>query len=200
EQLQDKRSAPPFKFSLPKPDKEQMRLNILGPRPTQRIVPPPELETPSVFEIFLPFLRRRRLEREAEAVQEVERENQLARAEFLKKLKTYQSRTKEVVEAFNSAVRAYNAKLNQEKEKYLRMRQEFLARKEAHNSAVQALRSRYEAGSPEAVEQYMQLVLDRSSYPDPIGGKPDARFDEASETLIVSFWVPAPEEIPNVVE
>ena len=98
------------------------------------------------------------------------------------------------------AARNYNAKLNQEKEKYLRIRHDFLARQEAHNSAVLALRSRYEAGSPGAVEQYMQMILDQSSYPDPIAGEPDARFDEASKTLVVNFWVPGPEDFPNIVE
>src|SRR5262249_46123787 len=107
---------------------------------------------------------------------------------------------KEVVEAYNSAVRTYNTKLKHEKEKYIRERNEFLAQQEAHNSAVLAFRSRYETGSPEAVERYMQMVLERSLYPEPIVGEPDAHFDEASKILIVSFWLPGPADIPNIVE
>jgi restriction system protein len=200
EKFVDKRAVPPFNFSVPKPNKEQIRLHILGPKPAERMIPHPDLETPSVFEVFLPFLRRRRLEREAEAAEEFEKESKRAKAEYLNRLKAYHSRKKEVAEAYGSAVGTYNAKLNQEKEKYLRIRHDFLARQKAHNSAVLAFRSRYEAGSSEAVEQYMQMVLDRSSYPDPIAGEPDARFDEVSKTLIVNFWVPGPEDVPNVVE
>ena len=59
---------------------------------------------------------------------------------------------------------------------------------------------RYEAGSPEAVERYMQMVLERSSYPEPITGEPDVRFDDPSKTLIISFWLPGPAEIPNILE
>jgi restriction system protein len=44
------------------------------------------------------------------------------------------------------------------------------------------------------------MVLERSSYPEPIAGEPDARFDEASKTLIVGFWLPGPADVPNIVE
>jgi restriction system protein len=200
EQLLDRRCVPPFRFSQPKPDRDHIRLQLLGPRPAERLVASPIPENPGFLELFLPFLRRRRLEREAEAAETFEREKKRARADFLKRLKEYESREKEVVEAYNSAVRAYNGKLKHEQEKYIRERDKLLAQQEAHNGAVLAFRSRYEASSPEAVEQYMQMVLERSSYPEPIAGEPDSRFDEASKTLIVSFWLPGPADIPNVVE
>jgi restriction system protein len=63
-----------------------------------------------------------------------------------------------------------------------------------------AFRFRFEAGSPEAVEQYIQMVLERSSYPDPIAGDPDVQFDEASKTLVICFWLPGPADVPNIVE
>src|SRR5262249_11003660 len=37
-------------------------------------------------------------------------------------------------------------------------------------------------------------------YPEPIAGEPDVRFDAASKTLIVNFWLPGPAEVPNVLE
>src|SRR5207248_2342485 len=80
--------------------------------------------------------------------------------------------------------------------RYIREREQ----QEAHNDAVLAFRSRYEVGSAEAVERYMQMVLERSVYPEPIAGEPDVRFDEASKTLIVSFWLPGPADIPNILE
>ena len=44
------------------------------------------------------------------------------------------------------------------------------------------------------------MVLERSSYPEPITGEVETRFDEASKTLVVSFWLPAPADVPNIVE
>jgi restriction system protein len=200
EQLLDRRTVPPFRFSQPKPDRDQIRLQLLGPKPAKRLVASPVPEKPSFLEFFFHFLRKRRLEREAEAAEAFEREKKRARVEFLKRLREYESREKEVVEAYNSVVRTYNAKLKHEQERYIRERDEFLAQQEAHNSAVLAFRSRYETGSPEAFERYLQMVLERSSYPEPVAGEPDARFDEASNSLIVSFWLPAPADIPRVVE
>ncbi len=200
EQFLDRRTMPPFRFSQVKPDRDQIRLQILGPKPGERLVASPIPEQPSFLEFFLPFLRKRRLKREAEAAEVYEREKKRARVEFLKRLKEYESREKEVVESYNLAIRTYNAQLKHEQERYIRERDQFHVKQEAHNSAVLDFRSRYESGSPEAVERYMQMVLERSSYPEPIAGEPDARFDEASNTLIVSFWLPAPADIPKVVE
>src|SRR5262249_13770064 len=152
------RSVPLFQFGQPKPNRDEIRLHLLGPKPAERQVVAPLPEGPSFLEIFLPFMRRRRLEREAAAKVTFERGQKRARAEFLKSLKEYESREKEVVEAYNSAVRAYNGKLKHQTEEYARARDTLLAHQEAHNSAVLAFRCRYEAGSPEAVERYMQMV------------------------------------------
>jgi restriction system protein len=200
DQLLDRRSVLLFQFNHPKPDRDDIRFQLLGRKPTERLVASPVPEKPSFLEFFLPFLRRRRLEREAEAEEAFEKEKKRARIEYLKKMKEYESREREVVEAYNSAVRTYNAKLNLEKEKYIRQRDELLAQQEAHNSAVLAFRTRYEEGSPDAVERYIQMALERSSYPESIAGDPDARFDDASKTLIVSYWLPGPADIPNIVE
>src|SRR5262249_14661678 len=103
-------------------------------------------------------------------------------------------------EAYNSAVRTYNAKLKHERENYIRERDDLLTQQEAHNSTVLAFRSRYEVGSPEAVERYMQMALERCSFVEQIAGEPNARCDEASRTLVVSFWLPGPADIPKIVE
>jgi restriction system protein len=200
EQLLDRRCAQPFQFSQPIPNKDQIRLQLLGPKPTETFVASLTLERPSFLEFFLPFLRRGRLERGAQNYETVEREKQRARTEFRKRFKEYESREKEAREAYNSAVRTYNAKLEHEKEKYVRQRDEFLAPQVAHNCAVLALRSRYEASAPQAVEQYLQMVLERSSYPEPIAGELDVRFDDASKMLIVNFCLPGPGDVPKIVE
>ena len=200
EQLLDRRSLPPFQFDLPKPDREQIRRDLLGPPPTEPEIPPPSPEEPSTWEFFLPFLRQRRLQRQAEAQAQYERQKKQARIEYLKRLREYKAREQEVVEVYNAAVRNYNAQLRQARQEYLRQKSEFLTQQQAHNQAVLAFRSRYEAGSPDAIEQYIERVLERSSYPEPIDGEPETHFDEPSRTLVVNFWLPNPQDIPKVVE
>jgi restriction system protein len=59
EQLLDTRPFRPFQFHHPKPNKDQIRVSLLGPEPVEPIVPQPLTEKPSFFELFLPFLRRK---------------------------------------------------------------------------------------------------------------------------------------------
>jgi restriction system protein len=200
DQLLDRRGCPPFQLSVPKPDRDRIHHQLLGPRPAETLIASPVPEKPSFLESFLTFLRTRRLQREAQAREAAEKERKQAPVEFLRRLKEYEAREKEVVEAYNSAVRAYNSKMRQEREKYIRQRDEFLAQQEGHNNSILAFRSRYEAASPDAVERYIQMALERSSYPEPISADPDPRFDEVSKTLIVNFWLPGPAGVPNTVE
>lgn len=201
DQLLDRSSFRPFQFNHPKPVKDAIRLQLLGPEPKEEMIARPAPEQPLYFlELVLPFMRNRRLKREIEAENAFKREKQRAKAEFEKKLREYRMREREVVQAYNAAVHTYNAKMKEVREKYARERDGFLARQEAHNKVILTLRSGYEAGAPEAVERYVQMILEKSSYPDPIAGEADVSFDAASKTLIVSFWLPGPEDVPKIVE
>jgi restriction system protein len=200
DQLLDRQVYPPFELIGDKPDREQIRRKLLGPEPKERTVPPPEPEEPSILEFLLPFLRRRRLEREADDREAYQQARTRVKAEVARKRDEYRAREKEAVAAYNAAAREYNARLSEAKENYIHGRNEFLARQEAHNSAIRAFRSRYQDASAEAVERYAQMVLEKSTYPDGLTGDPEVRFDEPSKTLIVNFWLPGPADIPGVVE
>jgi restriction system protein len=145
-------------------------------------------------------LRTQRHQRDYQAAEAYEKEKKRARAEFVRRLKEYRSAETEVEKAYITAVSEYNGQLRAAKEKYIQERDAFVAHQEAHNSAVLAFRSRYEAGSPEAVERYAQMVLEKSSYPEGVPGEPDIQFDGASKTLVINFEVPRPCDVPNVLE
>jgi restriction system protein len=200
DQLLDRRSCRPFKFSHQKPDRESIRISLLGPEPTERGVPEPVFESIGLLEFVLPFLRTRRLERDGEMLAHFQREKKNAAIEYEKKLRAYRAGERDVLEAFNSEVRSYNDLLKKEKQKYTRERDEFVAHQKAHNDAVLAFRSRYEGGSAEAVERYLQMVLERSSYPEGITGEPDVKFDDPSKTVVVNWWLPTIADVPNIVE
>jgi restriction system protein len=200
DQILDCSSFAPFQFKRPKPDRDQVRRRLLGPEPQEAVVPAPVLEVASVWEFLLPFLRSRRLEREAAAEEAFEAEKMIARADFAKRLKQYRAREKEVLDAYNAQVREHNAILGQAKTMYIRERKDFLARQEAHNKAILAFRSRYEKGSPEAVERYVQMALERSTCPEGVTGDPDVQFDGHSNTLVINLWLPGLTDVPRVLE
>jgi restriction system protein len=198
--LLDRRGYPAFEYFDEKPDRDEIRRNLLGPEPKERFVSLPKTEEPSAFEFLLPFLRGRRLQREAEAREDYERARKKAKADFARKRDAHRGREKEVAMAYDAAVIDYSARLREAKAKYNRGRSEFLARQEAHNNAIRAFRSRYQSVTPDAVERYAQMVLEKSTYPDGLAGDPEVQFDEPSKTLIVNFWFPVPTDIPDVTE
>jgi len=200
EQMLDRRAVPAFQFEHPKPNRDEIRLKILGPEPREQTIAAPLLEEPGFFEFLLPSLRRRRLEREDLVKDDFARAQERAQAQHKKRLQEYRAREKEAREAYNSAVCSYNAKLSAAKEKHDLKWQAFRGKQAGHNNAVLALRSRYQSGTPEAVEQYLEMAIERSSYPEGISGEPELRFDQPSKTLVISFWLPRPTDVPSVVE
>jgi restriction system protein len=198
--LLDYRTFPTFQFNLAKPDRDAIRLRLLGPAPTARYVARPIQEPPGSWESLLPFLRSRRLEREAVADEQYRKALERANAEHEGEMHLYRAREREVVAAYNEAAVAFNSAHQSEKAKYTRTRDEFLAHQQAHNTAVQDLKSRYEQGTIEAVEQHTLMILGQSAYPEGIAGEPEVRYDEPSHTLVVAFRLPNPAEVPRVIE
>lgn len=69
-----------------------------------------------------------------------------------------------------------------------------------HNTGVDTFRSAYEDGEPEAVEQYVSLVLARSMHPSSFPGEVGVGFSAADKTVIVDLALPTPDDLPQIVE
>jgi restriction system protein len=146
------------------------------------------------------LLRRRRLERQEAAEREYARRKKVAHASFVRAWKAYQAGAPQVASAYKTAAADFTGKLAEATEAYEAERVNFLARQRDHNDAVRAFRARYEQGSPEAVERYAQMSLEKSEYPEGVSGEPDVQFDSVTGILVINFWFPAPASVPNVVE
>ncbi len=201
EDYYDRQEFPPFDFRREKPDKDRIRIQLLGEKPTRRIVASIEPETPSFLEFLLPFVRRSRIRREQEAESRFQYENAKAEAEFLKRSKEYRKRENEVVEAFNAEVREYNDELKIEYQKYKNDRDRFLHRQKTHNDKISELRFQYEEKSTPAINEYINLVFERFSKSDAIlSESPRTRFDQPSRTLVVDQSLPSPSQVPKIID
>jgi restriction system protein len=116
----------------------------------------------------------------------------------------YRAGEKRVISAYNERVHAYNQSRRNTKRQYEsqladheRKKQEFLANQEEHNRSVAEFRAGYERGASEAIERLVQMVLDRSAYPEGVTGDQDVLFDEPSRTLVANFWLPHMSQVPN---
>lgn len=197
--LLDRRAVAPFAFDRPKPDRDAIRLRLLGPPPSQRKVYRPQRESATWWEPFVPFIRRARLARNEAAEAGYEEEAEFARKEFDTSVARYKAGERQVIAAYNAEAAVYNAAHQNAKAEHVRRRDALLAEQQAHNDAVLDFRSRYEAGAADAVERYAQMVLERSEYPDEVAGEPDVQFDEPSRSLVVGFRLPAPADLPRTV-
>ncbi len=200
--LLDNRSFRPFSFQMAKPDRDQIRLELLGagpgPAPTEedirRTVHIPERRP--VLEMLLPFLRHRREAEENKVLALLD----AAIKKNRDRMRAYRAQEGEVVKAFNARVMEYNAALAREKDHYLRERKEFLTKQREHNGAVMAFRARFESGTPDAVERFVEGILAKLPYAEDLTGDPDVQFDEHSRTLVVNYWLPGIDDLPKITE
>ena len=70
----------------------------------------------------------------------------------------------------------------------------------ARNAGVEALRRGYEAEEPEAVEQYLSLVLANSAYPEGFPREFGVQYRPEERTVVVDLELPSPEAVPRVVQ
>lgn len=125
----------------------------------------------SILEWIVPYLRSRRLRLHQEAYQR-----------------------------YQDDVREFNALVDQEEAAYQRQKTEFESEQAEHNRMVDDLRRRFELIEPEAIERYVELVLDRSEYPDLINLSLESFYLPDRRSILVEMNLPHPDVIPNVAE
>jgi restriction system protein len=69
-----------------------------------------------------------------------------------------------------------------------------------NNAAVQKERDLYQEGAPDAVEEYCDLVLSRSSYPDGLSLEYEVQYLDDTRTAIVEVQLPAVDDMPTLRE
>lgn len=109
--------------------------------------------------------------------------------------------------AWNKAiavVQAKNKKLEDDYELNLKMweeeqRQYQLAQNQK-NEAVLERKKAYFAVDPQAIEEYCELVLSNSQYPDTFPQEWNLAYQAETKTLVIDYFLPAPEDVPTLKE
>jgi restriction system protein len=167
--LCDRRSIPEFRFDEPEPLREA------DP-------PAPKQDEGSLFELFLPWVKSKRLDRNQRLMNEHlgfcnDREN-----------------------TFLSLQTAWVQRRTRAQEEHARKRERILEAREARNQAVAEFRHRFERGESEAIKEYVERVFERSSYPEAFFVEHTVAYDPASKTVVVDLALPAQDAIPQVVD
>jgi restriction system protein len=87
---------------------------------------------------------------------------------------------------------------DEEVTKWALRRNQYNAEKAKEHAEVDAKRSSYEAGDPEAIIEYCDLVLSSSQYPACLPQEFDLDYDASTKILIVDYKLPAPDELPRL--
>ena len=74
----------------------------------------------------------------------------------------------------------------------------YLVERRATNIAVDVKRTAYELVDPQAVEEYCDLVLSASQYPDYFPQEFELDYNPSTKTVIVDYVLPAPEALPTL--
>jgi restriction system protein len=72
----------------------------------------------------------------------------------------------------------------------------FLSAQAEANAAVDAKRAAYEAGQPDSILEYIDLVLSASKYPDCFPKEFDIEYLAESKTVAVNYLLPSPDDMP----
>lgn len=125
--------------------------------------------------------------------------------EFLEDLEDWRREVAELRRAYAAAVSNHDQKLRvihathkKKVEDWEARRREFLGSQAARNAVVDAKRVAYEAGQPDAVMEFIDLVLASSRYPDYFPHEFEAEYDTSAKTAIIDYQLPAPADLPTL--
>jgi restriction system protein len=76
----------------------------------------------------------------------------------------------------------------------------FNAKKAQRDAEVDAFEADYKVGDPDAILAYINMVLERSSYPDEFPHSSSVAYTSASKQVVVEYELPTIEIVPDVVE
>ncbi len=101
---------------------------------------------------------------------------------------------------YEIAVTDYTARVAEELKKWNFAKSAFEKSQHESNQRVTDLKTGFESGSPDAIIRYVELVLDKSIYPEHVEPSFDVQFDAGRKVLKVDVDLPHPSDLPSVIE
>lgn len=164
--LEDHSDFDKFKFSEAKPLKP-----VLPDRPAE--------PKRGALEYLLPFLWKKKLEKNESDVSEWRRLKEAKYADH------------------QSVLAAWEARKAEAKENWQEKKAVFQQKQEERNESIRNFRLRYEAKQPEAVVEYLAAVFEASEYPEKFAAEHRVAFDPAAETAVIDLSLPDISYLPE---
>ena len=165
------------------------RVDLLKPTPPLKPIPLPN--EPMYMRPDPPRSFFRKAKKHAEAIETAEVAHAEAHAAWKLEAAEVQARRKAAAEQYARAERKRRAELEHEQARFSK---EIVD----HNKKLDALITNLGYGTPEAVQEYVSLVIANSVYPDHFPVDHEAEFDPATAELVLKVSIPPPQDIPSV--
>ena len=115
---------------------------------------------------------------------------------FSMKLEEWKSLIKSLNEEYDEKLKVYNSEL----EEWANNKREFEVDKDETNEAINFQREQYLKADNSAIEDYCDMVLSNSTYPDYFPQEFDIEYSGPNKTLIVEYDLPDVSDIPTLKE
>ena len=101
---------------------------------------------------------------------------------------------------YEQQVAQRNEKIKQLEEEYIGRKNEFELAQQKHNSEVDGLETSYTGGDPSAIVAYCTMVLERSEYPDGFPRNYRLAYIPESKQLVIEYQLPSRNIVPAISE
>lgn len=175
---------------------DRPELQVAAPKPSLFADPPRPIfvapdEPTGLFRLFSK-------KKHAEAVAKAQEDHEKALAEWQAKLEQSKARHRAALEAHTQAEARRVATLEAERGRYARECAAREAQAAERNKQLDEFIVNLGYGTPEAVQEYVSIVLSNSVYPEHFSVTHEFEFEPSSAELRLRVLVPGPEKIPEV--
>ena len=103
----------------------------------------------------------------------------------------------------NNITNEYNSKIdkwNNEVKKWEEEKKSYLYKQNQYNIKIDSLKEKYQSKEKEAIEEYCDLVLNNSQYPDSFPQNFELEYNEESKILLIEYSMPPKDVFPRIKE
>lgn len=130
--------------------------------------------------------------------------NDVPKKSWMEIIPLFKKRRKEKEEKaeqeYQVALKQWEKEDKKNREKHEKEKGQYLKEQKEFNENLESLRSSYEKGEKEGVVKYINLVLEKSKYPDSLNLFPDVNYNPESHLLLIDMEMPNTEAVPSIVE
>ncbi|MEK3876479.1 restriction endonuclease [Paenibacillus sp. FSL M7-0420] len=128
------------------------------------------------------------------------KQHQIARDAFDLDLQKHEDNVQKSIENFENALQSFNSSKNKAYSNYLLKKEEFEKDKIEHNRNIDTFKRDFENNLPDAVTQYLGIILDNSNLPNELNKTFEIQYDQHSGIAVIDYFLPNIDEIPKVIE